>query len=392
MRKVLILSNKVPYPAKDGSSIAMARLLENLIEMGNCSITYGAINTVKHRKKIEDFPKNVLEKIALKTFEANTSPTVFNGMSNLLFSKRPFHTVRFHLPEVEQWLNSFEGDSFDTVILEGAFMGDYLSDAQRVGKRVVLRAHNLEHLIWERTTKNESFALKKWYLNLQAQRLKKFEEVLTKEVDAVWSISPVDSNWFLTLNEKTFFVPVSVHSKPMSGDIKAKKCFFLGALDWLPNLESVEWFLTRVWPLIHASDPSIEFHLAGNKTPSHLMNAHLPGVTVHGRVASAEEFTKNYGVSVIPLLSGSGVRIKLLENGCHGIPTVSTSIGAEGVYSGSDTILPLADDAESFAKQVVKLCTDTQKANDVAKALHEDISRRFSSANSIEAILSAWPN
>ena len=60
------------------------------------------------------------------------------------------------------------------------------------------------------------------------------------------------------------------------------------------------------------------------------MNAHLPGVTVHGRVASAEEFTKNHGVSVIPLLSGSGVRIKLLENGCHGIPTVSTSIGAEG--------------------------------------------------------------
>ncbi len=121
------------------------------------------------------------------------------------------------------------------------------------------------------------------------------------------------------------------------------------------------------------------------------MNAHLPGVTVHGRVASAEEFTKNYGISVIPLLSGSGVRIKLLQNGCHGIPTVSTSIGAEGVYSGSDTILPLADDAESFAKQVVKLCTDTQKAYDVAKALHEDISRRFSSVNSIEAILLHGP-
>ena len=85
MRKVLILSNKVPYPAKDGSSIAMARLLENLIEMGDCHITYGAINTIKHRKNIEDFPKNVLEKIALKTFEANTSPTVFNGFSNLLF-------------------------------------------------------------------------------------------------------------------------------------------------------------------------------------------------------------------------------------------------------------------------------------------------------------------
>ena len=211
-------------------------------------------------------------------------------------------------------------------------------------------------------------------------------------MDAVWSISPVDSNWFEALNAKTFFVPVSVHSKSMSVDIQAKKCFFLGALDWLPNLESVEWFLSHVWPLVYAADPSIEFHLAGNKTPSHLLNVNLPGVTVHGRVASAEEFTKNHGVSVIPLLSGSGVRIKLLENGCHGIPTVSTSIGAEGLYSGSDNILPLADDAKAFAKQVVKLCTDNQHASEVAKALHEDISRRFSSANSIEAILSAWPN
>ena len=178
----------------------------------------------------------------------------------------------------------------------------------------------------------------------------------------------------------------------MSVNIQAKKCFFLGALDWLPNLESVEWFLTHVWPLVYASDSSIEFHLAGNKTPSHLLNVNLPGVTVHGRVASAEEFTKNHGVSVIPLLSGSGVRIKLLENGYHGIPTVSTSIGAEGVYSTSDNIIPLADNAESFAKHVVKLCTDSAKATAVAEALHEDISRRFSSANSIQAILSAWPN
>ena len=392
MRKVLILSNKVPYPAKDGSSIAMARLLENLIEMGDCHITYGAINTIKHRKNIEDFPKNVLEKIALKTFEANTSPTVFNGFSNLLFSKRPFHTVRFHLPEVQHWLKSFESGTFHTVILEGAFMGDYLYDVQRIGNRVVLRAHNLEHLIWERTTKNESFALKKWYLNLQAQRLKKFEEMLTREVDAVWSISPVDSNWFVALNAQTFFVPVSVASISRSGEIKEKKCFFLGALDWMPNLESVEWFLSKVWPLVYASDPSIEFHLSGNKTPSHLMNVNLPGVTVHGRVTSAEEFVKNHGISVIPLLSGSGVRIKLLENGSFGIPTVSTSIGAEGVYSASDSIIPIADDAESFAKQVVKLCTDSAKATAVAEALHEDISRKFSSANSIQAILSAWPN
>ncbi|HCP40166.1 MAG TPA: hypothetical protein DIT65_00070 [Cryomorphaceae bacterium] len=392
MRKVLILSNKVPYPAKDGSSIAMARLLENLIETGDSSITYGSINTVKHRKKIEDFPNNVLSEISLRTFDANTSPTIINGIGNLLLSKRPFHTVRFYLPKVLQWLDSFENKSFNTVILEGAFMGDYLTEAQRIGEKVVLRAHNLEHIIWERTTKNEGSIVKKWYLNLQSQRLKRFEESLAIKVDAIWSISPVDSDWFSALNTKTTFVPVSIAARPLSSEIKEKKCFFLGALDWLPNLESVEWFLRDVWPLIHSTDPSIEFHLAGNKIPSHLMNLKLSGLIVHRRVMNAEEFAKNHGISVIPLLSGSGVRIKLLENGSYGIPTVSTSIGAEGIYSASNTIIPIADDAESFARHIVRLCTDTSQASLLAQALHEDIRRRFSSENSIQAIHSAWPN
>ena len=392
MRKVLILSNKVPYPAKDGSSIAMARLLENLIEMGDCSITYGAINTVKHRKKIGDFPPGILASIRLKSFEENTSPTIFNGLFNLLFTKKPFNTVRFHRKSVVDWLNRFESQFFDTVILEGAFMGDYLHQVKSIGKTVVLRAHNLEHVIWERSTNNTRLLPKRWYFRLQARRLKSFELSLAKNVDSIWSLSPVDALWFKQFNSATFFIPVSVISSIKPFPIEPKKCFFLGALDWLPNLESVEWFIEYVWPIISRIDPTIEFHLAGNNPPQHLKNLNLTNVFVHGRVPDAKEFSMRHGISVIPLLSGSGVRIKLLENGSYGVPTVSTSVGAEGIYGSNTTKIPIADDAESFAKYLVELCSDTEKATEVAKALHEDISRRFSSANSIEAILSAWPN
>ena len=392
MRKVLILANKVPYPAKDGSSIAMARLLENLIEMGDCTITYGAINTVKHRKKIGDFPPGILASISLKSFEENTSPNIFNGLFNLLFTKKPFHTVRFHRKSVVDWLNRFESQFFDTVILEGAFMGDYLHQVKSIGKTVVLRAHNLEHVIWERSTNNTRLLPKRWYFRLQARRLKSFELSLAKNVDSIWSLSPVDALWFKQFNSATFFVPVSVISSIKPFPIEPKKCFFLGALDWLPNLESVEWFIEYVWPIISRIDPTIEFHLAGNNPPQHLKNLNLTNVFVHGRVPDAKEFSMRHGISVIPLLSGSGVRIKLLENGSYGVPTVSTSVGAEGIYSSNTTKIPIADDAESFAKYLVKLCSDTEKATEVAKALHEDISRRFSSAKSIEAILSAWPN
>ncbi|MDC1363926.1 hypothetical protein N8196_01570, partial [Schleiferiaceae bacterium] len=84
MKRLLILSNKLPYPANDGSSIAMARLLEDLLALNTFAITYGALNTQKHHKDINDFPKRVSKAITLKSFEVNTSPSVHSALNNLL--------------------------------------------------------------------------------------------------------------------------------------------------------------------------------------------------------------------------------------------------------------------------------------------------------------------
>lgn len=391
MPKILILSNKVPYPSKDGSSIAMARLLENLIEMGGNQITYGAINTIKHRKHINDFPKEILNKIELKSFKENTSPTLMNGLYNLFFTNKPFNTVRFYVHSMVNWLQNYAPSTFDVVILEGAFMGDYVPIAKIIGKKVVLRSHNLEHVIWERSIRNSSFALKKIYFAIQSRRLRSFEQKLTQLVDSVWSISPVDALWFKALNDSTHFVPVSIVSKNIDFEIVPKKCFFLGALDWLPNLEAVEWFLKDVWPRVNVLDPSIEFHLAGNNTPEHIAKLNAHNLFVHGRVPSAEAFSKNHGISIIPLLSGSGVRIKLLENGAYGIPTISTRIGAEGIYDPVNSLIPITDFPVELAKRIAEFTTDQEKAKKISAKLHEDISRRFNASKSIEAILKAWP-
>jgi glycosyltransferase involved in cell wall biosynthesis len=391
MPKVLILSNKVPYPSKDGSSIAMARLLENLLAMGGNQITYGALNTVKHRKHLDDFPKGILQQIELKTFKEDTSPTPMNGLYNLLLTNKPFNTVRFYVHSMVNWLQSMEAGQFDVVVLEGAFMGDYIPLAKIVGKKVVLRSHNLEHVIWERSIENSSMALKKLYFSIQARRLRRFEQRLTRLVDSVWSISPVDAFWFKALNSQTHFVPVSIQPKSIDFEIAPKKCFFLGALDWLPNLEAIEWFLKDVWPRVIDLDPSIEFHLAGNNTPKHILNLKSHNLFVHGRVPSAEAFSKNHGISIIPLLSGSGVRIKLLENGAYGIPTISTRIGAEGVYDTINSKIPITDFPSELARRIVEYTTDSNKAKMISEQLHEDISRRFSAAKSIEAIRQAWP-
>ena len=73
---------------------------------------------------------------------------------------------------MQKWLEEFYNGHFDLVVLEGAFMGHYLPLAMLKGKKVVLRAHNLEHVIWERSSKNLTSPLKRFYLNIQTSRLK----------------------------------------------------------------------------------------------------------------------------------------------------------------------------------------------------------------------------
>ena len=96
-------------------------------------------------------------------------------------------------------------------------------------------------------------------------------------------------------------------------------------------------------------------------------------------------------MSIIPLLSGSGVRIKLLENGIFGIPTVSTTIGAECVYDMNNSKIPISDIPEELAKEIVALTTDSNKAAHIAQELYTDINNRFSAQNAMASIQQGWP-
>ena len=391
MKKVLILANKIPYPSKDGSSIAMARMLESLLRIDGIYITYGALNTVKHRKDVTDFPQDILDKIIFASFEVDTSPNILSGVWNLLFSSRPYNAIRFYLKSMRDWLLSFEDYFFDYVIIEGAFMGDYLSIAKKKGKQVILRSHNLEHVIWQRTADHIGDPLRKFYLNIQANRLKSFEENLTRQSDSIWSISPVDGTWFKAINIHTHHIPVAVEYGLPVKTIAPMTCFHLGALDWKPNLQGIEWFLNQVWPLVLELRPEAEFHIAGNNTPKHIKSQPNKNITVHGRVSNAETFSKSHGISIIPLLSGSGIRIKLLENARIAVPVISTTVGVEGVYNHSRSMIPLADEPLDFANKLVDLLDHPEKAKEIGLSLQNDIMTTYSMPSTLKLIDSAWP-
>ena len=368
----------------------MARLLEDLIALQSFTITYGALNTTKHYKDLKEFPPEVENEINLKVFDVDTSPTIPSALGNLLFSNTPYHSIRFLVQPMVDWLNGFNENEFDFVLLEGAFMGDYLREAQRIGQHCTLRAHNLEHKIWERTSEAGSNPLKKWYLTLQSKRLKKFEEVLTVNADSVWSISAEDKKWFDQYNANTTTIAASIEQKELLKDLAPLSCFHLGALDWEPNLQGLEWFLTSVWPRVLKEISSATFHIAGNNPPKHLQSDQSKNIIVHGRVPDAEVFAKSHGIAIVPLLAGSGVRIKIIMNASWGIPMLSTSIGAEGLFKTTEEGVELADSAQDFAATLIELLYSSKKAMALGKQANRHILGSFGPKSIQEKIAQSW--
>ena len=385
--RVLILSNKLPYPCNDGSSIAMARLLETLV-MKELDIHYFAINTDKHFKDVHRSIKK-LPSVQFESFDWNTSPKISSAIGNLM-TKSPYHVSRFYIPLLLHRLRQLENNSFQTVILEGAFMGMYVNEAMRIGGQTILRAHNVEHEIWKRLAENEKNPLKRWYLTLQSGRLNRFESQLSQAVDQVWCISEKDQEWFQSLTPAASFIPTAVLPKPGPSHIQPLRCHHLGALDWAPSIQGLQWFMTEIWPQVLKRVPQAEFHIAGNNPPKNFQFPEDQNIFFHGRVEDATVFTHDYGISVIPLLAGSGMRIKILENCAVAVPSISTAIGAEGIYTKDSTEAIIVESVAEFVEALVELVQQPERALALGQKAQEDILNRFGMQPTLQRIEKVW--
>jgi len=146
---------------------------------------------------------------------------------------------------------------------------------------------------------------------------------------------------------------------------------FLGSFRHTPNLEALTWFVEHVLPLVLAEEPRARVIVVGSEPPPRSFFRHgflkyEGALELVGFVEDVRDALARYSLFVCPILSGSGVRVKLLEAFAAGIPVVSTHLGAEGLADRDGDICALADQPEEFARRVVDLLRDSQKAAEMA--------------------------
>jgi glycosyltransferase involved in cell wall biosynthesis len=132
-------------------------------------------------------------------------------------------------------------------------------------------------------------------------------------------------------------------------------------MDWMPNIEGIWWFLEKCWPGVHHFFPDLKLKLAGRNMPAKMKHHHWPGVEVIGEVEDARSFISNHPVMIVPLLSGSGVRVKIIEAMALGRTIITTTTGAEGIrYTKGENIL-IADTPVDLFEQI-KFCVKNPEA------------------------------
>jgi GT2 family glycosyltransferase/glycosyltransferase involved in cell wall biosynthesis len=151
---------------------------------------------------------------------------------------------------------------------------------------------------------------------------------------------------------------------------------FLGSFRHLPNLEALNWFAGSVFPLVRQGEPRARLVVVGSDPPPRYSLRNAEGIEMVGLVEDVREPLRRHAVFLCPILSGSGVRVKLLEAFAAGIPVVSTRLGAEGLTEADGEICALADDAEAFAERVVELLEEPGRAQALARRARAYVEER----------------
>ena len=352
--RILQLCKKFPYPLKDGESIAVSSLSKAL-HVAGAEITLLAMNTSKHFFDLTETPVDLSHYHAIHTVGVDNRIKPLDAFLNL-FTASSYHVSRFISADFKKKLILvLQQQNFDIIQLESLYLSPYIPVIRAYSKaKIVMRAHNVEHEIWERVVQHTRFIPKRMYLQLLVDRLKRYEINQLKQYDLLAAISARDLSRFMAMGyaNPAIVTPIGISMNAYKPDFKSYhrelSVGFIGSLDWIPNVEGVQWFLMDVWGEISNQFSKLTLQIAGRNPPRWISDMKVNNIQVLGEVPDAAQFMNQHAILVVPLLSGSGMRAKILEAMALGKIVITTSIGLEGIPARDKKEVLIANTTEEF--------------------------------------------
>jgi polysaccharide biosynthesis protein PslH len=345
--------------------------IKGLVGIGH-EVTLLSLNVRKHSGQYER--DALLDKISYTEYDIDTRVTMVEAVSNL-FTKNSYNIEKYYNAGFEKLLfRNLVDNEYDIIQLEGIFVAPYLNIIRKNSKaKIVFRAHNIEHQVWEKLAQQKSDPFKKWYLKLLAKRIKNYELSLLNSFDGIVAFTGQDKQSLVSFGARIpiTVLPIGVDLslyKPNFSKTDFSSLFFLGSLDWLPNREGVEWFMDNFHKEIIDGDLKGKLYVAGHNIPEEYDEYEVLGkVFIHGEVDDALEFVNSKGIMIVPLLSGGGMRVKIVEGMAMQKCIISTSLGAEGINIADGKNIIIANNADEFFNALTTCLQDEYHCREIGE-------------------------
>ncbi len=391
--KILQLCNKPPLPVVDGGTMGMHNMMQGMAAAG-ATVRILSVESDKHPAQFDLMPEAYKQATRFEAVYIDLSIRKLDAAVCLLtgesYNVKRFISNAFH----RRLAAILQEEEFDVVQVESIFLAPYLPTIRKYSQaRVVLSAPNVEHEIWRGHARQCKQPLKRWYLKHLALSLGAYEREMAPRFDGVLCFTERDADFFRALGcRKVLVRPIGIDlQEPIPQHaVQPFSLYHLGSMDWKANVDSIEWFLDKVWPKLHQQLPQVTLHLAGRNMPDNLLQANMEGVEIQGQVPDAYQYISDKQINIVPLLYGSGIRVKIIESMAAGKAVVSTRVGAAGIeYSDGENIL-LADTAAEFVERIGRLVRDQNFCEQMGKNARRLIETRYDNARLTQEMLAFY--
>lgn len=386
MAKIVLLTQRTPWPPDRGDKITTWRLLERMArrhEVHSLSFAHGPDD------------ERAAEVLRAKGLRATTVPwrkgsQLLRGAA-LLATARPITLGVYGSGRMQREVDAAARGA-DLAYAYSSSMAAFVA-----GNRSLKRVMHFAELD---SDKWRQYALRvappaRWVWAREARTLLRWERRIAAEFDASILCTPLEQQVF---ERHIPGVPSRVlrngvdleYFAPRRESRRADELVFTGVMDYEPNVDGVEWFVREILPLVRRRVPKARFTIVGSKpVPRVQALAAVEGVVVTGRVEDVREHLHRAAVSVAPLRIARGIQNKVLEAMAAGVPVVGTTSATQGVECEPGRDLLVRDDPAQFAAEVARLLEDPRAAEELGARGRALVEQRYDWERTL-APLDAW--
>lgn len=371
--RLLWLSPFLPWPLTFGGSIRVFHLMRRAAQF--------------HEVHLAALGGSDEAAVALREFCSSVrvfkpEHTYRSAQVSSLFSGRSQFQTGHQSADLNAWLQA-EGASFDAVVCEFTQMA---WAPLPPGPMRVLDLHNIEHEVLRRTAESDRHLLRRWFRAQDARKLAREERDVAGRFELIAAPSEREVSILRQWGTPGEIVPVpngvdcAAFGAPLSAaeeQTPVADVVFVGSMNYYPNEEAVRYFRDAIWPRVIEKRPGTTFMAVGGNPPADLLRLSAPGFDVVGGVPSVKPYFRKAKALAVPILSGGGTRLKILEAAASGTPIVTTSLGCEGIDVKHGQHCLIADDPQAFANALVEALDNPVPAAHRATQARELVRARY---------------